>query len=171
MLTRKTNGVAMGPRLSKAFAGTVGSAIDRRTFLKRSGLTAGGIAAASAMSFGKVKKAEAQSAGSEITLKKSVCTHCSVGCGIVAEVKNGVWSGQEAALDHPFNRGSHCAKGASVREHGHGERRWQDFGQRVRRSRVNLGRFPVARRRPHDRARRRHVAAARARCRRIRQRT
>ncbi|MGB5536236.1 MAG: molybdopterin-dependent oxidoreductase, partial [Thiogranum sp.] len=31
--------------------------------------------------------------------------------------------GQEPAFDHPFNRGAHCAKGASVREHGHGERR------------------------------------------------
>jgi formate dehydrogenase major subunit len=54
---------------------------------------------------------------------RTVCTHCSVGCGIIAEVRNGVWSGQEPAFDHPFNRGAHCAKGASVREHGHGERR------------------------------------------------
>ena len=123
MLTRKTNGVAMGPRLSKAFAGTVGSAIDRRTFLKRSGLTAGGIAAASARSCGKVKKAEAQSAGSEITLKKSVCTHCSVGCTVMAEVQDGVWIGQEPGWDSPFNLGAHCAKGAAVREHAHGERR------------------------------------------------
>ncbi|MCK5485620.1 MAG: molybdopterin-dependent oxidoreductase, partial [Desulfobacterales bacterium] len=35
----------------------------------------------------------------------------------------GVWTGQEPAFDHPFNLGAHCAKGASVREHGHGERR------------------------------------------------
>ena len=47
MLTKRTNGVANGPRLSKAVAGIAGSAIDRRTFLKRSGLTAGGVAAAS----------------------------------------------------------------------------------------------------------------------------
>ncbi|MEJ2407089.1 MAG: formate dehydrogenase subunit alpha, partial [Candidatus Thiodiazotropha sp.] len=54
---------------------------------------------------------------------KTICTHCSVGCGIIAEVQNGVWTGQEPAFDHPFNHGAHCAKGASVREHGHGERR------------------------------------------------
>ncbi|MEW8548888.1 MAG: hypothetical protein AB2533_00410, partial [Candidatus Thiodiazotropha endolucinida] len=54
---------------------------------------------------------------------KTICTHCSVGCVIIAEVKNGVWTGQEPAFDHPFNLGAHCAKGASVREHGHGERR------------------------------------------------
>jgi formate dehydrogenase major subunit len=38
-------------------------------------------------------------------------------------VKNGVWIGQEPGFDNPFNLGAHCAKGASVREHAHGERR------------------------------------------------
>ena len=42
---------------------------------------------------------------------------------MVAEVQNGVWTGQEPDFDSPFNLGAHCAKGASVREHGHGERR------------------------------------------------
>jgi formate dehydrogenase major subunit len=109
--------------LSKALAASVGGAIDRRTFLKRSGLAAGGIAAASSMSFGMVKKAEAQEAGGEVQLVKSVCTHCSVGCTVVAEVQGGVWVGQEPGWDSPFNLGAHCAKGASVREHAHGERR------------------------------------------------
>jgi len=125
MLTRKTNGVANGPRLSKAFGGLAASAIDRRTFLKRSGIAAGTMAAASGMSFGMVRKASAQSqaAGGEIQIKKSVCTHCSVGCTVMAEVANGVWVGQEPGWDSPFNLGAHCAKGASVREHAHGERR------------------------------------------------
>ena len=125
MLTKKTNGVANGPRLSKAFAGIAGGAIDRRTFLKRSGLTAGGIAAASSLSFGMVRKAEASSAdpNAETKIVKSVCTHCSVGCTVMAEVQNGVWTGQEPGWDSPFNLGAHCAKGASVREHAHGERR------------------------------------------------
>jgi formate dehydrogenase major subunit len=123
MLTRKTNGVAKGPRLSKALAASVGGAIDRRTFLKRSGLAAGGIAAASSMSFGMVTKAEAQEASGEVKLIKSVCTHCSVGCTVMAEVQGGVWVGQEPGWDSPFNLGAHCAKGASVREHAHGERR------------------------------------------------
>jgi formate dehydrogenase major subunit len=56
-------------------------------------------------------------------IKKNICTHCSVGCGVVAEVQNGVWVGQESAYDSPINRGSHCAKGASVRELVHGDRR------------------------------------------------
>ncbi len=42
---------------------------------------------------------------------------------MIAEVENGVWIGQEPGFDSPFNLGGHCAKGASVREHGHGERR------------------------------------------------
>ena len=124
MLTKKTNGVANGPRLSKALAGVVGSAIDRRTFLKRSGMAAGGAAAITAMSSGMVQKAaEAAGGTGEVQLVKSICTHCSVGCTVVAEVQNGVWVGQEPGWDSPFNLGAHCAKGASVREHAHGERR------------------------------------------------
>ena len=124
MLTKKASGVANGSRLSKALAGVVGSAIDRRTFLKRSGLAVGGAAALSGLSLGTVQKAEAAATGSgEIKQVKSVCTHCSVGCTVIAEVQNGVWVGQEPGWDSPFNLGAHCAKGASVREHAHGERR------------------------------------------------
>jgi formate dehydrogenase major subunit len=42
---------------------------------------------------------------------------------VTAEVANGVWIGQEPSWDSPINRGSHCAKGASVRELVSGERR------------------------------------------------
>ncbi|EOI4903816.1 formate dehydrogenase, partial [Campylobacter jejuni] len=42
---------------------------------------------------------------------KSVCTACSVGCGIIAEVQNGVWLRQEIAQDHPVSSGGHCCKG------------------------------------------------------------
>ena len=38
-------------------------------------------------------------------------------------MQNGTWIGQEPGWDSPFNLGAHCAKGASVREHAHGERR------------------------------------------------
>ncbi len=75
---------------------------------------------------GAVQKADAAAAGpltAGATRVKSVCTHCSVGCTVIAEVKNGIWVGQEPGWDSPFNMGSHCAKGASVREHAHNERR------------------------------------------------
>ena len=62
-------------------------------------------------------------AASATEVKRTVCTHCSVGCAIDAVVENGVWVRQEPVFDSPLNLGAHCAKGASVREHGHGEHR------------------------------------------------
>ena len=105
----------------------VSGAIDRRTFLRRSGIAVGGLAAAGVVP-SMMKKSEAKPADqvdpkAEIKTVRTICGHCSVGCGIIAEVQNGVWIGQEPAFDHPFNLGSHCAKGAAVREHGHGDRR------------------------------------------------
>ena len=45
---------------------------------------------------------------------KTVCTACSVGCGIIAEVQNGVWVRQEVTQDHPVSLGGHCCKGADM---------------------------------------------------------
>ena len=42
---------------------------------------------------------------------KTICTICSAGCGIIAEVQNGVWIRQDVAQDHPISQGSHCCKG------------------------------------------------------------
>ena len=123
MLTKRSNGVANGPRLKKALAGVIGGSMDRRTFLKRSGVTAGGAALASALPLGTVKQAKAASAAKGLKQVKSVCTHCAVGCTIIAEVDNGVWVGQEPSFDSPLNLGAHCTKGASVRDFAHGERR------------------------------------------------
>ncbi len=105
----------------------LGDAVNRRTFLKNSGITAGGAALAFGGGTSMLKKAQAASTSPQPGVKtdviRSVCTHCSVGCGVMAEVQNGVWTGQEPDYDSPINMGAHCAKGASVREHGHGERR------------------------------------------------
>ena len=103
-----------------------GASMDRRSFLRNSGLMAGGAILATSMSATMMKKAQAKTnemKRTDVKEVRSVCTHCSVGCGILAEVTNGVWTGQEPAFDHPFSLGGHCAKGASVREHGHGDRR------------------------------------------------
>jgi formate dehydrogenase major subunit len=99
MLRKKVNGVANGPRLSSALNELTGGAIDRRTFLRNSGLAIGGLAALKGMRSGMVTKAEAASpAGGAIEIKKSVCTHCSVGCTVLAEVQNGVWIGRSPVL-------------------------------------------------------------------------
>ncbi len=103
--------------------------IDRREFLRRSGITVGGTALAAGLPPAMIRRAAAaeddttRKPGVETTIRRSVCTHCSVGCGVIAEVQNGVWTGQEPDFDSPFNLGAHCAKGASVREHGHGDKR------------------------------------------------
>ncbi|MBV7393764.1 formate dehydrogenase subunit alpha [Mameliella sediminis] len=124
MLRKKTNGVARRPQRTSILSEAANASVDRRAFLRGSGLAIGGIAAIAATG-GTVKPASAASAAAlgAVELKKSVCTHCSVGCTVVAEVSDGVWIGQEPGWDSPFNLGAHCAKGASVREHAHGERR------------------------------------------------
>src|SRR5262249_11990238 len=92
--------------------------LDRRTFLRRSGLAGGALVALGTLPLGGVRQAKAAAAGpltSGAAVRKSICTHCSVGCTVTAEVLNEVWIGQEPTWDSPINRGSHCAKGASVR--------------------------------------------------------
>ena len=124
MLMKKTNRAANGSRLSNALTALTGGGVDRRTFLKRSGLAAGGIAVAATSGGAMVKKAQAQTAmASEIDRVRTICNHCAVGCTVEAEVDKGVWIGQEPGFDSPINLGAHCAKGASVREVAHGERR------------------------------------------------
>ena len=127
MLRKKVGGVAHNSHGTSSLAATLSSVknktVSRRDFLKNSGLTAGGLAAIGTASFGNVTKAQAMSGSGNIDVIKSVCTHCSVGCTVLAEVQDGVWVGQEPGFDSPFNLGAHCAKGAAVREHAHGERR------------------------------------------------
>lgn len=122
MLRKKTNGVAKGPRAGSLLSSLAAKTMDRRGFLAASGVTVGGLAALS-LTPGRVEAATPSTGGGEVIRKKSVCTHCSVGCTVMAEVQNGTWIGQEPGWDSPFNLGAHCAKGASVREHAHGERR------------------------------------------------
>ncbi|MCB1879863.1 MAG: formate dehydrogenase, partial [Gammaproteobacteria bacterium] len=99
-----------------------GNALTRREFLRSSGLMAGGTALGLGLHPAMMCRADATTSEPGTAQQiRTICTHCSVGCGIIAEVHNGVWTGQEPAFDHPFCRGAHCAKGASVREHGHGE--------------------------------------------------
>lgn len=98
--------------------------MDRRTFLKRSGVGVGvGLAASQLTLVQKAKASEGAKVDGKgkIEVKRTVCTHCSVGCAIDAVVENGVWTRQEPVFDSPINLGAHCAKGAAIREHGHGE--------------------------------------------------
>jgi formate dehydrogenase major subunit len=130
LLTRKTDS-STPTAGSSAFVGRLQRGLsqalptlDRRGFLRRSGLGIGVGLAATQLSL--VKKANASGAfssggASKIEVKRTVCTHCSVGCAVDAVVENGVWVRQEPVFDSPINLGAHCAKGAALREHGHGE--------------------------------------------------
>ncbi|HEX6297530.1 MAG TPA: formate dehydrogenase subunit alpha [Burkholderiales bacterium] len=120
LLTRKaTSSAVPQPRLARALSGALAKTMDRRTFLKRSGVTVGAGAVASQLPFNMIGTAEAQTApAGKVEVKRTVCTHCSVGCAIDAVVQNGVWVRQEPVFDSPLNLGAHCAKGASIREHG-----------------------------------------------------
>ncbi|MEP5761449.1 MAG: hypothetical protein ABJ327_19455, partial [Litoreibacter sp.] len=93
MLRRKTTGVSKGTRGAGVLSEISETSVDRRAFLRGSGLAVGGLAAIAATG-GSITKATAQSAAaSAVTTVKSVCTHCSVGCTVIAEVANGVWTG------------------------------------------------------------------------------
>jgi formate dehydrogenase major subunit len=130
MLIKRKEASARRVSLAAALGVPVSGVMDRRSFLRRSGLAAGGLAALGSLSVGSVQKAEAAGGAmghadhaKPIELRKNMCTHCSVGCTVIAEVQNGVWVGQEPAWDSPINRGTHCAKGAAIRETVSGDRR------------------------------------------------
>jgi formate dehydrogenase major subunit len=124
VLIKKSDRVARRGGLVAAVANQPGGGMDRRSFLRRSGLAAGGLAALGALPLASIRKAEAAGpAPANAIIRQNMCTHCSVGCTVVAEVENGVWVGQEPGWNSPINRGSHCAKGAATREIAHGDRR------------------------------------------------
>lgn len=90
--------------------------IGRRSFLKMAALSSmvgtGGFAAADVVR--KASKEEVENPFPKSKLVKTICTTCSVGCGIVAEVQDGVWVRQEVAQDHPISAGGHCCKGSDM---------------------------------------------------------
>lgn len=122
MLIRK--GSSSAARTGSAIVADAPAKLDRRSFLKASGLGVSAIAAGAALTTGAIVPAKAAiSTGAGVVRKKNICTHCSVGCTVTAEVENGVWVGQEPSWESPINLGAHCAKGAAVRELTHGDRR------------------------------------------------
>jgi formate dehydrogenase major subunit len=130
LLTRKSSGglEASPSSLVASLSRGVSRAIptmDRRAFLRRSGLGVGvGLATSQLTLMRKAKAADAPAAApgaAKVQVRRTVCTHCSVGCAVDAVVENGVWVRQEPVFDSPINLGAHCAKGAALREHGHGE--------------------------------------------------
>jgi len=91
--------------------------VGRRSFLKMAAI-AGAFGATAGFASEKVTRAateeEVKNPYPGSKLVKTICNVCSVGCGVVAEVHNGVWVRQEVAQDHPLSLGGHCCKGAGM---------------------------------------------------------
>ena len=71
---RGASGAALPPQ--------AGGGVDRRDFLRRSGLVTGGLAALGSIPLGAIRKAQAgppPPAGATVAWRKNMCTHCSVG--------------------------------------------------------------------------------------------
>jgi formate dehydrogenase major subunit len=88
--------------------------VNRREFLKLSGVSAAG---AAVLLFAEEKDVLAKDLkNSRIAKAKevpSVCPHCSVGCGMIAYVKEGQLLQLEGNPDSPISEGSLCPKGAA----------------------------------------------------------
>ncbi len=104
MLTRRSEGQASRRRLASAYEGLASGGTDRRGFLRQAGLGGAGLAAIGALP-PMLSRAQAQvsdhapNRSAPIRRVKNICTHCSVGCTVIAEVQNGVWIGQEPAWE------------------------------------------------------------------------
>ena len=90
------------------------NAIGRRSFLKLAALGASSVAA-----FGEnntlraATEQEIKNPFPGSVMKRTICSICSVGCGIEAQVdeSTNTWIRQDMAVDHPISQGSHCCKG------------------------------------------------------------
>ncbi len=103
MLIKRSEARAGKQRLAAAYAGLSSGGLDRRAFLKQAGVTGVGLSALGAIPLTTVRPAVAGPVNhaEPVTRVKNICTHCSVGCTVTAEVQNGVWVGQEPCLGQP----------------------------------------------------------------------
>src|SRR5258706_13278103 len=103
-LTRKSEGAAQAVNpLFRAASALGAKTVDRRTFLRGSGIAAGAAAVASQLplNLGGEAPAQAKKPGNTVG-KRTVCTHCSVGCANHAGVPHGGGGRQEPAFDSPL---------------------------------------------------------------------
>jgi formate dehydrogenase major subunit len=94
---------------------TLNPLMDRRKFLKSAGVGLGVGVAGSLVPNPIFREARAAVEPPKLAQAKTICTKCAVGCGLIGEVKDGVWVSQEPWFEHPINQGSLCAKGAAAR--------------------------------------------------------
>jgi formate dehydrogenase major subunit len=99
--------------------GALNPHLNRRNFLRAAGIGGLGAGLYGLAGPSLVKEVEAQGQTEpqppKLAQFKTICTKCAVGCGLIGEVQNGVWVGQEPWFEHPVNQGSLCSKGAAAR--------------------------------------------------------
>lgn len=91
--------------------------MKRRSFLKIVAATSGALALSKyhgQRDTGIFEPVAAQEGGEEVEQIKTICIHCSVGCGNLAKVADGQLIGIEPWEEHPISRGRLCSKGASI---------------------------------------------------------
>ncbi len=112
---------------------TLNPKVARRSFLKLSAATAAltGAAMTSKLTTAASAATEKKEPYGGSKTVKTICTYCAVGCGINAEVHNGVWVRQEVAQDHPVSLGGHCCKGAGAIDMVTSEKRLKNPMKRV----------------------------------------
>jgi formate dehydrogenase major subunit len=96
---------------------TLKAQIGRRSFLKMAAIATAASATSVLANSGVTRAATAEEIKNPFPGSKKVrtiCAACSVGCGVIAEVQNGVWVRQDVAQDHPISLGGHCCKGADM---------------------------------------------------------
>jgi formate dehydrogenase major subunit len=93
--------------------------MNRRQFLKRSGLVGGGAALGGVVALG-VDPAPVRAATVPLRWKiadtktvPTVCPYCAVGCGQLMHVRDGKLVNIEGNPDSPISRGNLCPKGAA----------------------------------------------------------
>jgi formate dehydrogenase major subunit len=89
--------------------------INRRTFLKLTGATAGTIM----MGGLGFDLSPAEAYARELRIKgaretTTICCYCSVGCGILVHTRDGKVINAEGDPDHPISEGSLCSKGGTI---------------------------------------------------------
>ena len=97
MLIKRSDGRAVRQRLASAYQGLSSGGLDRRGFLRQAGLGSAGLAALGTLGAGRARATGAAMGvldhAKPVTRVKNICTHCSVGCTVTAEVQDGVWVG------------------------------------------------------------------------------
>ena len=96
------------------------SGMNRRQFLRKSGLVGGGAALGGVVALG-VDPAPVRAATVPLNWKiadtktvPTICPYCAVGCGQLMHVRNGRLVNVEGNPDSPISRGNLCPKGAAA---------------------------------------------------------